>query len=260
MIFFTGYFDESGKVHHERQRVVTLGGFVARADQWRELHFKWSDLLYKNGLTELKCTNALRFRRPLSRKVSAIGEEARIEALLPFIQCARSLTDFGIVSAVDAEAFRRLDAGAKRKLKGDPYYMAFVSVMANIEKVIRDKYPRDHVEAGIIFDYDNESSPECLKMFAQLCTNFKPIRNRFASIGFGNSEHFAQLQVADLLAGVYRIEAEHRFFGSPCPLHALYEAFNVDAANVASVVGHLWKEEGLKQAARQKDPFGLSTM
>lgn len=168
MIFLTGYFDESGKVQDSKQRVTCVAGFISHADRWRELHFQWQDLLFRSGLPELKSSQALRFRMDLSRKVSAKGERARIEALLPFVQTARTHAEFGLVSAVDADAFRRLDSHSQRNLEGDPYYLAFVSVMANMEKYIQERYAGETVKAGIIFDYDSKTSMKCLGMYSKM--------------------------------------------------------------------------------------------
>jgi hypothetical protein len=108
MIFLNGYFDESGKVHDHKQRVVSVGGFLARSFQWQGFHEKWMELLGTNGLKELKFTQAIRFRNPFGQKVSAVGRDARVKALLPFIHAARTSLEFGVVSTVNADAFREL--------------------------------------------------------------------------------------------------------------------------------------------------------
>src|SRR5947207_2860364 len=89
MTFLTGYFDESGKF--KDHKVVSFAGFVGDVRGWEMLHMEWMRLLAKNGLKVMKACKAIRYQSPLSKKMPALGVDARVNALMPFLKATRYL-------------------------------------------------------------------------------------------------------------------------------------------------------------------------
>jgi hypothetical protein len=236
MVYLQAYFDESGKF--KDKDVISFCGFAGTTNGWASQNERWEKLLKLDGMKELKARKALRPQSPLSPKFKALGTAARIQALIPFIDVLRYPLEFGISGAIDAKAFRELPADDQALLDNDPHYLAFRKAMAIILHRTDALYPREtDIRIGIVCDEESGYSVECLKIFTNLRSSDSQIRKRFVGIGFADDHYFPQLQGADFLAGIARLEASRRFFNLPFDLQELYDKFAVEIPNAAPVFG-----------------------
>jgi hypothetical protein len=206
MVTLTSYFDESGKFAD--QRVVVFGGVVAVV---HEPFFEdWEKHLLRNGLQTLTMKEALRHDRPLSESNPALGVDARVEALLPFIKCIRKhlLAISGV--ALDVEAFRSLPSHYHQILGNDPFFTAFLRSLMAIIEIAR---PGDKVM--LICDDEEAMAKPMYKLYRRVKLVNDKARDALKCLCFGDDEFMFPLQAADCVSSIMRREADKRFFGTP---------------------------------------------
>jgi len=232
MAYFVGYFDESGKLGDKD--VVSVAGFLADEYGWKKLATKWTSLLNRYHLTCFHCAEALRFKRPLSRKTPALGIEQRSKVLLQFINIIKDSVDYGIGFAVDARAFRSLTDKQQDKL-GDPQFVAFRLILGALADHVHDD---DTI--SIVLDDDDKPSVNCYKIFRTVRGENRRIKRKIISIGFGDDFYFPQIQAADLFAGLLRGAAEQEFMGKTFPFDSTFKSLLEQADPVARFEGEAY--------------------
>jgi len=208
MAIFNSYWDESGKF--KDQKVVSFCGLCLPLVKLDTFEVRWKELLRRRDLPYLKATDALNPRRPLSSAIPAQTVRDRIEALKPFASCIADCFELGVALAVNVGAFNRTRDHIKKRISGgeDPFLMAFSLAMATFAY-----YRRERDSVAVIFDDDEGTAGNCLKLYRRMRTKELAYHGVFASITFADDQVYMPLQASDLLAALIRREAERRFFG-----------------------------------------------
>lgn len=106
MAMFVAYFDASGT--HTGCPVVTVSGFVARADRWKKFQIKWADIIEKAGLEYFHMTDFEAWKKsPIYKDWS---QEKRVSVLKRLINAIAEHVTFAASSSVivpDYEAVRK---------------------------------------------------------------------------------------------------------------------------------------------------------
>jgi hypothetical protein len=254
MVFLQSYFDESGKM--AQHDIASFCGFVATSDQWKQCWFAWIELLRDLQLKELKASDALRYRRALSKAVAAIGIDARTSALTPFVKAIRENVSFGVAVTIDCKAYRQLPESDRAVLGPEPHYWAFQQALVIIKHYAEIGF-QSHapdIQVALCCDEEEKTAIECLKIFINLRMRYPELRDRFVSFGIADDKYFPQLQAADFLASLARQAASQRFHGSPFDMKPLHELLTNAAPERTPVVSLFMGRElltGLAKAERQ---------
>jgi hypothetical protein len=201
------YLDESGKF--KQQPIVSLCGFVGDRGQIGVFQRRWEALLRFHGMRSIKMAKAARFTRPLGKRNPATGLENRKAALSNFIECITDNFDIAVHVAVDVSAFNSLSDSQREAMGGNPHYLAFARVIAEIVNYHRDPA----FQFSIICDDEQSYSPKCYAIFNKIRSEHSAYRRKLVSLCFADDEYFVPLQAADMFAYLVRCEAERHFLG-----------------------------------------------
>jgi hypothetical protein len=254
MVFLQSYFDESGKV--AQHDIASFCGFVATSDQWKQCWYAWIELLREMQLKELKASDVLRYRRPLSKAVSAIGIDARTSVLTPFVKAIRENVSFGVAVTIDCKAYKQLPEADRAVLRQEPHYWAFQQALVIIKhyaEVGFNSHAPD-IQISLSCDEEEKTAIECLKIFINLRMRYPELRERFVGFGIADDKYFPQLQAADFLASLARQAAAQRFHNTPFDMNPLYELLTSPAPKMTPVVSLFMERDlliGLAKAERQ---------
>lgn len=245
MAFLLGYFDESGKFRDHD--VVTFCGFAADLDGWQRFQDEWEYLLRHNGLTTFHTKDLLNHRRNLSKRVSAVGLEARTDVINQFVRAIKKTLEVGIASSVDARAFRELNS-TEQELLRHPHYLAFRLALLDLYEYING---RANDQMAITCDDEEMYSTEVYKIFTRLRTEEPKMRERFISISFADDRFFPQLQAADLFASIARQRAAHEFHGVPFEYEEISREFMLKTPEdrIRRIRGHFLNKDNLQKLA-----------
>jgi hypothetical protein len=205
MIIYS-YFDESGKF--QNQSTISFAGVAGVGDEVKAFQDEWTRHLKKTGLRGLTMKQALRHRIPLSRKSPACGARSRNEALLPFVRCVRRHLQLVTSVAVDAATFKKLPGEIKDALGKDPHYLAFVRILMRMV----DALNRGD-ELSVICDDDEASALNMYRLYMRVKRNFRGSRDQLTCLTFGDDMYFAELQAADMVASLCRLDADKTLHG-----------------------------------------------
>lgn len=247
MAVLLGYFDESGKF--KDHSVVSYCGIVATFEWWDRFNQEWEYLLRHYGLTAIHMSEGiLNFKRGLSAKHPALGEIARLAVLERFIRAIKEHCEFGVSYSVDVSAFRKLSSEAQRKLGGDPYYLAFHSVMGACVDHLKDT---GRPNISLVCDDEEKYGIASYRLLNRLKLERPDMRKSIVSFCLADDKHFYGLQGADIMAYVSRTEAETRFCGNPThKAHAAYQQFvRVETKDRINFKAAFWGEEHLTELA-----------
>ena len=209
-----GYFDESGKF--KDQEIVCFAGYVAGWKAVEAFDGDWSYWLRRFGLDCLTMKHALNHRVRLSDKTDARGPKERITVLMNFADCILKHFEFGTSVAVDVKAFESLSSEPRRVLGKNPHYMAFSRVLGEIKK-----HYRGELKIALVCDDEEAYSMECYRLYRKLKAQDAEARKPFTSIAFGDDADHTQLQAADMLASLTRLEAARQINQAPYEYQAL---------------------------------------
>jgi hypothetical protein len=158
------YFDESGK--QEDHPVVVFSGFVDGFEAWRTFGNEWLRLLRHYRLTEFHAAKALRHSQPYGAMKRGEPED-RAKDVLPFIRAITKHLGFGVVKALDVDAYKNADSLIHQTYGSDPHYYAFY--MAIVEILRHFEIPREYI-VGLILDDDEKKAIECYRLLKKLKT------------------------------------------------------------------------------------------
>jgi len=205
-----GFFDESGKSHDHN--VIVFSGFVGTWGQWESLDAEWQRLLRQNNIT------ALHFK----------DHKKRPSLLKKFISIIKSEIEFGISVSVKVEDFRALPSHVQAMVRGDPFYLAFRTVVLRI---------MHHMISGAVntlnftCDEDEETAIPCYQWYKQIKRQMPEVKSRLISFCVADDKYLSQLQAADLMAALTRCEAEKIMLGRDSEAHQLFEYLALPEAN-----------------------------
>lgn len=216
------YLDDSGK--QADHPIIAVSGFVSGFKQWQALYEKWDTLLKSYGVSSLHAVEALRYRRAYGQMKPGTADQ-RASEILPFIRIITDEIALGVAVAIDTKAYdsaRKMYGGAlHRKYGSDPHYFAFYNAVAAILD-----YPQlKGLTIGLSLDDDEQTAMGCYKLLRKLKREATEARERVTSICFSDDRDAPQVQAADLLAHISRLEAQQRFEGKAYPYRGLFEAF-----------------------------------
>lgn len=201
MAVISVFCDESGKFHDKS--IVSFCGLSASSETLQKFESKWGELLRRHEIKHFKVSEALKAHRELSRIIPAQTVEERANALRPFAACIGENYELGISIAVNVEAFKRTKQHIKKQVSGgdDPFYLAFLRVVLEFAR------RSDNANVSIVCDDDQETAPNCLRLYRKLRNMEDEDLQRLSSITFADDRVFPALQAADMLSGLVRLEA-----------------------------------------------------
>lgn len=217
MVTISAFFDESGKF--KDHTVVTFGGIASPAAGFNPFGVEWEGYLYMNGLKWLTMKEALNANRPLSEKNPALGFEARVEALLPFIGCVRKHLQVIVGIALDVDAFKKLPSHYHQFLGDDPFFTAFLRTLI---EVLDLTHPDDKLT--VICDDDEQMALPMYKLYRRVKLVDPDARNKLKGLCFADDEYLFALQAADMISSLIRREADKKFFKTPYDYERLFSA------------------------------------
>jgi hypothetical protein len=203
MAMFYGYFDESGKSH--QHPVVVVSGFVSTYKNWDSVGDEWREMLRRHGMSSLHFAQDKR-------------DAARVE---DFIRVIKPRIEVGLTVAVHVEAFNAIPRALKKQLGGDPYHMAFRSVVLHLLSYLHQGDPQNTL--NITCDEEQSTNVDCLKWYLSLKGSDARARKHLSGFGVADDKYYPQLQAADFLAGLFRAEAEFKVLGTDYHFRSIFE-------------------------------------
>jgi Protein of unknown function (DUF3800) len=219
LVVISAFFDESGKFRDHS--MVSLSGVAGLSEDFSAFNDDWRRELYRAGLKTLTMKETLRVDLPLSKKRPAKGIKNRIDDLLPFVKCIRTHLKLVICMAVDVEAFKALPSDAQRDLGNNPHYVAFTRILLEILEPIKKEDA-----LSIICDDEEETALPMYKLYRKVKLAWKDAKERLAALCFADDQVFVQLQAADMVASLTRLDARQKLRGDANPFGPLFEAFS----------------------------------
>jgi len=212
------YCDESGKFLDKK--VITFCGLCASPSALDKFEDRWNQELRRTGLHYLTMKEALQADKELGPLIPKQSIKERIEVLKPFAACLVETFEFGVVIAVNVEAFRRTADQIKRETSGgeNPIYFSFINSMLQV-----GKHALDDDKVSLICDDDQGTAERFLKLYRRLKNIPEADCRKFCSITFADDITFAPLQAADMLASLARIQSDFEFYGTPYDYQPLFE-------------------------------------
>ncbi len=222
------YFDESGT--HKGSPAFSVGGFLARADEWAAFTVAWEDALAEWGLPFFHMAD-FENRRPGYDWPDDVRRE-RISKLLGLIE-RHTLGSVGTVLPVaeydvvfpkdeppeepntqqfvpgiwtpwsqepgEPEPEVSLRPGDCRRKSGGPYGLAAIATMFQVAEIVRPLRGDPHV--AYVFEQGAVGAGQIHKVFDDMYRHDGTrVSNRLLSIAFKDKAEFPPLQAADLLA------------------------------------------------------------
>jgi hypothetical protein len=221
MVSVSVFLDESGKF--KDHKVITFGGIAAPSVEVNAFAKEWMRCLYINGIPALTMKQALRANRPLSDRNPSLGIEARIAALLPFIECIRQHIQVALGTALDVEAFKKLPSHCHQTLGNDPFFTAFLrTILEALELTHEDD------KLTLICDDEEEMAEAMYKLYRRVKLVNPDARNKMKGLCFADDEWLYALQGADMVSSLLRREASKLFFQTPYDYEPLFAALTSD--------------------------------
>ena len=211
------YCDESGKF---RDHSVVSFGAIAGEFEFITGKFgpAWKYYLRENGLAHLTMKEALNVRKELSAKNPALGDEARIGALLPFVDVLKKNLGLLTGMAIEVKAFQSMSQAAQKQLGRNPQYAAFTRI---VQEALKEEFSEDE-NLGIVCDDDEEVAVGIYKLYRKLKLAYPVMRKRVVSLSLADDEEFYALQGADMVASLIRLEARRQFLNETYAFQPLY--------------------------------------
>lgn len=210
------YCDESGKFRDHP--VVSFGAVIGTLPEVQKAETEWKYCLRETGLKYLTMKEALDLSMPLSAAHPAQGENSRIVALLPFVDCLKKNLRFLIGIAIHVQPFHTMAPEARKHLGKNPQYAAFTRVVIEAIRNLGEEN-----ELSIVCDDEEEVALKIYHLYRKLKLVYPVARKKLVSLSLADDEVFVSLQGADLVASLYRLEARKRFLGEDHYARMLFE-------------------------------------
>jgi hypothetical protein len=220
MAHLYAYCDESGK--QEEHPVVVFNGVVDAFEPWRKFGDDWARLLREYELTAFHANEAVRHSQPYGTMRPGTAEQ-RSKDVLPFLKAIIQGIEFGIIAAVDVKAYAAAHPLLRKKFGDDPHYFAFYLA---VSEILRHWGIPRNLAIGLCLDDDEKKAIPCYQFYRKMRMSNADARRRITSICFSDDKVSPQIQAADLLCYITRVETERRFFGKEYPYRNLFEELN----------------------------------
>jgi hypothetical protein len=191
-----GYFDDSGT--HDGSRVVAIGGFIAREEQWQEFEREWKERVLSQckvfRMADLENGYGEFAGWPKEKKHSLINTVTEIA--LRYAKHAVS----GLVIAQDYDEI--VPQWAKKiEAFGDEYNFCFQMCIGQSMQYVDLLDPLMPDEEKIAFMFEQQKKHEGItRDNYTLIKEFRDPQNRMGAFGFGTKQDFHPLQLADFFA------------------------------------------------------------
>jgi hypothetical protein len=197
---------------------------------------------------------AFNHRIPLGDKLPALGLDERIKAIQPYIACIRKHLEVVTGIALDVKAFKALPPHYFQILGDNPFFTAFLRMILRILELTGPKLP-----ISLICDDEEQMAEPMYKLYRRVKLVWPEAREVFAAISFADDKRLWGLQAADIVASLFRREADKEFFGTRYEYEPLFaelikppqahepiwsmERVFCDSATLISVADSLKKEK-----------------
>jgi Protein of unknown function (DUF3800) len=222
MAFFATAVDESAD--KGQRHIFAVAGLCWRHDKWIDLKWYWNRCLKKHGIDYFKTSQYIRLDGAFSRFRNKTddpppsGRQAAKEIFDELAQIIRTSRVKGVGLAIDLKAWRSIKKSATAKKvfpHKDPYVFGHAALIVYIAgeltgnirgrmvAFLLDYHSRGKLILGQM-DALKENNPECAPYIG--------------TVGFDDDKTTAQLQAADLIAGVsknYALNKLGQMLGDP---------------------------------------------
>jgi uncharacterized protein YozE (UPF0346 family) len=226
IVMISAFFDESGKFNPDRDGevkghpTISFAGIAGTPNDFSIFNTEWNRHLNLNGLACLSMKDSLNHRKKLSPKRDAIGIKNRIHALKPFAECIRKHLQNVTNVTVDVTAWKKTPTHLRKLWSDDPIFMAFTRQILQVMGPMRRN---DTI--NIACDDEEHTALPMYKLYRRVKLVYPDARKKLASINFADDEIFPQLQAADFVASLSRLEGNKRFHNEPNEYDELWETF-----------------------------------
>jgi hypothetical protein len=122
---------------------------------------------------------------------------------------------------VDIAAWKKSPSHLRDLWTNDPVFMAFTRVlMATLEPLA----PNDNL--SIACDDEESTALGMFKLYRRVKQIWPSAKRRMAAISFADDEVFPQLQAADFISSLSRLEGHNKFHGESYDYSALFDTLN----------------------------------
>ena len=126
---FTAYFDASGSADTP---VLTIAGFVSRAEKWARFEEHWKSLLPPT-VTMFHMTDFVSSRKGWERWKGVIGR--RIKLIDSLFACIKANTNQGFTGTIKLADYKKINGGFELKEKlGQPYAVIAMGCLGRLKK------------------------------------------------------------------------------------------------------------------------------
>jgi hypothetical protein len=189
MAMFTAYFDASGHPDDPGVEFLTVGGFLASADNWVFFDRCWKRVLNKYGFPDLHMRKYRRSMDPL------IGD------LIPVIQ---KLTRYSFACTISLDDYRTNDERYQIRKTASPIAIAGLMAMRHLRGVVEDmRQPWEQM--SVIFE-DGDADKGNLEKWAR--------GHLGIGIRFENKKVTKAFEACDLIAW-HHLQASRKLFPAP---------------------------------------------
>jgi hypothetical protein len=186
-------------------RIAAVGGYVSTKKKWFKLIKEWMDIIVPTRTQGFHMTDAESGRGDFEYYWTP---DYLFKVKLALFERMLARTKFGVVVAVDLQAYKELTRG-KSKDKAhpyiqSPYYFCLFLAVQTILKVTRIHIPEypDSQRIPFVFDQNDQFSGRALKFWPAFQYAFRnhPDYKRIGNLVFADDQLFPPLQAADILA------------------------------------------------------------
>jgi hypothetical protein len=213
-MMISAFLDESGKFKDHSS--ISFAGVAGDPQDFAMFNTEWKRHLRLNGLSLLSMKNALNANKRLSEKRAALGITNRIDALKPFAECIRRYLQNVTNVTVDVEAWRATPTHLRNLWSDDPVFMAFTRELLAVMEPLG---PNDNI--SVVCDDKEHTALPMYKLYRRVKLVYPDARRKMASLSFADDEVFPQLQAADFVSSLSRLEGKKRFHGEDYEYAAL---------------------------------------
>ena len=197
MFALTGYLDESGT--HDGEAAIVMGGFLARADQWKQFQIAFDKVKERRGF---RVFHTVKFKNKKG-DFKGWNDDQVAELLLDL----RQLTSFGLTDSVaitlDNESFKTQykGDGTPRKGRLDSAYglcfrmCLYYFILEAMKRKRRGKFPDLH----IVLEAGHRNSGDAERIFLEVKTEFASV-GLLKTLKLADKDECDPLMMADFAA------------------------------------------------------------
>lgn len=195
-----GVFDESG--HSGDTDFVTMGGLVARDEEWSALVPKWNELLSKHGLTQWHSHD---YAHSVNEYKRWRGDsEGRQNLYGDFMGAIIESHGVPLGATVSMGHWRRMGNTARRAL-ADPYYLTLQLCLHRSNDYRSGMFGQERMR--FVFDDNREFKGRIPAIYRTLRETIPDGDRLLEDPSFANAASTPEMQVADLVA--YEVRQFH---------------------------------------------------